>query len=192
MADNNTANVSVGKGVAGGYFFTAPTGTALPADYTAAKNAAFVNCGFLSDEGIVTTTNAENNDFRDLNGDDVLTATAAKTRNIQVQFIEQNAQALKEVYGQDNVTEANNLITVEHTNDDMPHRSIIMELVLRDGRKWRRVIPDAQVVDWDDFTVVSSELIRNSVTYKVNKGSDGKYIHDYMEPAPAASQGVSG
>lgn len=39
---NNTANVSVGKGKSGGYFFLAPAGTTLPTDNTTADRKSVV------------------------------------------------------------------------------------------------------------------------------------------------------
>lgn len=182
MADNSTANVSVGKGVAGGYFYTAPFGTDLPSDYETALDAAFVNCGFITDAGITNSTSASSTTYTDLNGDDILTAQASKTRTIGVQFAEMNEQSLGEVYGHGNVSVNNGVITVEHNNNDMGHRSIVMELVLRDGRKWRRVIEDAQVTDWDDVTVAASSLLALGVTYTLNKGDETQaFIVDYIQ-----------
>lgn len=186
MAQNDTANVSVGKGVAGGYFYTAPIGTALPSDYESAITG-FENCGFITDEGITASTENSSETYKDLNGDDILTASSGRTRTIGLQFAEMNPQSLAEVFGSDNVSvDVDGSITVHHNNNEMPHRSIVMELVLRDGRKWRRVIEDAQVTDWDDMTVASSELLALGVTYTLSLGNMTKdFIIDYIEPVGA-------
>lgn len=182
MADNSTANVSVGKGVVGGYFYTAPIGTPLPTSYSATPNGAFVNVGYLSDEGITTSESADNSDFNDLNGDMVATAMSAKTRTIGLQFIEMNEVSMKEVFGQSNVTvDGNGDMTIVHNNEPMKHRSGIIEAVLRDGRRWRRVIPDMQVTEWDDSTLVSSELVMFPVTYTIYADATGNYIYDYIQ-----------
>ena len=193
MATNNTQNVSTGKGVAGGYFYTAPVGTPLPSDFSSDLNSAFVNCGFLSDEGITNSTDADNQTYKDLNGDDVLTAYAGRTRTISLQFIELNEQSLKEVYGQGNVDVSGDMITVTHDNDDPEHRSLVMELLLRDGRRWRRVVEDAQISDWENVTVVSSDLVNLGVAYTLNKGNTtDAYIKDYIEPTASVNPSVSG
>lgn len=186
MAQNDTANVSVGKGVAGGYFYTAPLGTTLPTDYESPLSD-FENCGFITDEGITASTDSNSETYKDLNGDDILTASSGRTRTIALQFAEMNAQSLAEVFGDDNVTVGvDGAITVHHNNAEMPHRSIVMELVLRDGRKWRRVIEDAQVTAWDDMTVASSELVTLGVTYTLAIGNTTKdFIIDYIEPVGA-------
>lgn len=175
---NNKDNVSVGKGVVGGYLFSAPAGTALPTDYTTALNAAFVNLGYVTDEGAVFATEADSNTFKDLNGDDIASSSGGRTRTLAVVLAETNVNSLKEVYGQDNVTEASGTITINHTNADMEHRVLVLELLLRNGRKWRRVIEDAQVTEWDDMTVLYSELVRYGITYTLNGDTP---IHDYIQ-----------
>lgn len=177
---NNKANVSVGKGVVGGYLFAAPFGTALPTDYTTALNSAFVNLGYVTDEGAVFATDSDTNTFKDLNGTDIATSSGGATRTLTVHLAETKADSLKEVYGQENVTEASGTITVNHTNDDMPHRSLVLELVLRDGRKWRRVIEDAQVTEWEDLTILYSELVNYGITYTLNGDTP---MHDYVQAA---------
>lgn len=184
---NDTANVSVGKGVVGGYFFTADIGTALPTDYTTALAAAYKNVGYLSDEGITNSTDASVDDFNDLNGDKVASALSSKDRTVGLQFIEVNETSIKEVVGASNVTVtpgsggASGTIAVVHNNSDMPHRVGVAEIVLRDGRRWRRVYADMQVTEWDDTTFVSSELVSFPVTYSLFPDSAGNYIYDYIE-----------
>lgn len=180
MADsNNTKNVSAGKGVVGGYIFSAPVGTALPTDYSTALNAAFVNLGYVTDDGATFSTETDSNTFKDLNGDDIATSSGGKTRTLSVQFAEIKVDSLKEVFGQTQVTVSNKGdITIAHDNADMPHRSIVMELVLRDGRKWRRVLPDAQVTEWGDLTVLYSDLVKLDVTYTLNGTNP---LYDYIQ-----------
>lgn len=176
---NNTKNVSAGKGVVGGYIFSAPVGTALPTDYKTALNASFVNLGYVTDEGATFSVETDSNTFKDLNGDDIATSSGGKTRTLGVQFAEVKEESLKEVFGQTQVTVGNSGdITIAHDNADMPHRSIVMELVLRDGRKWRRVLPDAQVTEWGDLTVLYSDLVKFEVTYTLNGTNP---VYDYIQ-----------
>ena len=48
---NNQANVSAGKGVKGGYIFSAPVGTTLPTDIDTELDEAFKCLGFISEDG---------------------------------------------------------------------------------------------------------------------------------------------
>lgn len=183
---NNKDNVTVGKGVVGGYLFSAPAGTTLPTNYSSTLNAAFVNLGYVSDEGAVFSIDSDSNTFKDLNGTDIATSSGGSTRTLQVNLVETKADVLKEVYGQDNVTEEGGVITVNHTNADMPHRALVLELVLRDGKKWRRVIEDAQVTEWEDLTILYSELVSYGITYTLNGDTP---IHDYIQAEVAQQSG---
>lgn len=184
MADsNNTQNVSVGKGVVGGYLFSAPAGTTLPTDYSTALANTFVNLGYVTDDGATFSTEADATTFKDLNGTDILTSASSRTRTLNVQLAEVKADVLKEVFGQSAVTvAAGGDITITHSNDDMPHRVVVMELVLRNGRKWRRILPDAQVTDWGDLTVLYSDLVTFEITFTLNGDNP---IIDYIQ-APVA------
>ena len=179
---NNAENVSVGKGVAGGYIFSAPIGTALPTDYSTALDPAYKNLGFISDEGISNAVaNSSSDPFRDFNGDTVSSAAPSKTETLTVSYIEIKADTLKEVYGQDNVKDEEGMIVVEHTNDEMPHRVLVLELVLKNGRRWRRVLPNAQVTAWDTMTLVYTDLIKLPVTYTANADAEGRPMYDYIQ-----------
>ena len=170
MADaNNTLNVSAGKGVVGGYLFSAPAGTELPTDYSTALGEAFVNLGYVTDDGATFSSDADSNTFKDLNGDTIATSSGGITRTLNVQLAEIKADALKEAFGQDAVTvDGSGNITIEHSNADMKHRVVVLELLLRDGRKWRRILPDAQVTEWGDLTVLYSDLVTLDITYTLN------------------------
>lgn len=178
---NNTANVSTAKGVIGGYFFTAPEGTTLPTDNTTALDNAFVNIGYISDAGVVHSKSGSNTNFHDMNMDTIASAASEIDRTMVQKFVEVNINALKEARGQTNVTSTTDMITAKDTNDEMPYRSIVQELVLKGGRKWRRVIPRAKVTDWGDETDLSTELAGFELTYTKFADSTGAYQYDYID-----------
>lgn len=188
MPRNNTANVSVGKGVAGGYFYTAPVGTTLPTDYSSDLNDAFVNAGFLTDEGFTASTDADNETFQDLNGDTIESANSSVEHTLGLQFAEMNEQSLKEVVGQSNVTVASGMITVTRNSTQMSARALVLELVLKDGRRWRRVVPNAKVTSWDDMTIAASELVTMPVTYSLSPDAAGNYYYDYIQEVVSPSE----
>lgn len=180
---NSTANVSTTKGVIGGYFFTAPEGTTLPTDNTTALDNAFVNIGYISDAGVVHSKSGSNTNFHDMNMDTIASAASEIDRTMVQKFVEVNVSALKEARGQTNVTASTTMITAKDTNDDMPYRCIVQELVLKGGRKWRRVIPRAKVTDWGDETDLSTELAGFELTYTKFADSTGAYQYDYIDIA---------
>lgn len=178
---NNTNNVSAGKGVVGGYLFSAPLGSTLPVDYATALDSAFVNLGYVTDDGATFSTDADSNTFKDLNGSDIATSNGGRTRTLNVQLAEVKEDALKEVFGQNAVAvdASSGAITITHDNNDMPHRAVVLDLVLRNGRRWRRVLPDAQVTEWGDLTILYSDLVTFDITYTLNGENP---IIDYIQP----------
>lgn len=178
---NDTKNVSITKGVVGGYFFVAPYGTTLPTDYSTALDAAFVNVGYISDSGVTHSKSTSNTDFYDLNGDAVESAAGETTRTVNVKLIEVNEVALKEAKGQANVTVSSGDLTYVEDNSAMAMRTIVEELVLKNGRRFRRVIPCAKVTEWGDEVDVSTELAGYELTYTKYADASGKFEYGYIE-----------
>ena len=56
MTNNNTANVAAGKPRVNGAIFVAPVGSTLPTDASTVLDAAFINLGFISDDGVTLGT----------------------------------------------------------------------------------------------------------------------------------------
>ena len=54
MADNNNTYVSTGKPKIGGAVFRAPLGTTLPTTADETLDAAFVNQGYCSEDGLLS------------------------------------------------------------------------------------------------------------------------------------------
>jgi hypothetical protein len=171
---NNTQNVSTGKGVAGGYLFSAPRTTEVLAalaglsDLTSALPNAFVNVGYVASDGIVESESVDTSTATDMNGDPIDTSRSNRTETERVKLVEIKRDALAEQYGHSNVTDASGLITAHHNNAEHEHRVYVAELLLKDGRRWRKVIPDGQVTEVSDLTINSSEIVGREVTISCN------------------------
>lgn len=183
MAANNTANVSVTKGVVGGYMFVAPVGSTLPTDYSTTLDAAFVNVGYVSDAGVTHSKSTSNTDFVDLNGDTVESAAGAVTRTVKVKLLEINEDAMKEAKGQGNVTNSGGDLSYVENNDPMSERCIVFELVLKGGRKYRKVVPVCKVTEWGDEVDVSTDLAGYELTYTQYPDASGNFEYGYVEKA---------
>lgn len=179
---NNVANVSTTKGVSGGYFFSAPAGTTLPTDCSTALAADYVCLGYVSDDGVTETIETDTTDLNDLNGDNVYTVTSSRTETIAATLMEVSEAALKEIYGQDMVeTDANGNLTVKHGSHANPSRVYVLELVLRDGRSWRQVVPAGQVTEVGELNIAAGESAGRQVTITCNVDADGVSVYDYIE-----------
>ena len=75
---NETKNVSSTKGVKGGYIFVAPPGTTLPTDIKTNLAEAFLNLGFISEDGYTESEETDANELKDMNGDLMDSATTSR------------------------------------------------------------------------------------------------------------------
>ena len=179
---NNTANVSVGKGKSGGYMFVAPIGTTLPDDNTTALDAAFLNMGFLGDDGAVFADSSDVESFFDLNGDSIETSNGSVEKTFTVVFREIKKDTLAVVRGTANVTDTGGLITAHDKGPSDEQHSVVFEFLLKNGRKWRRVVPSCKLGELGDMTIVYSELVGREVTMTATKdATTGDYYTDYID-----------
>lgn len=178
---NNQANVSAGKGVKGGYIYSAPVGTTLPTDIETTLDPAFKCLGFISEDGYVETVEEDSNDIVDLNGDLMDSSNSNRVESAQFTLAEIKAETLKRQYGENNVTDEDGIITVHHNSDSHSVFAYVLELVLKNGRRWRKVIPQGQSSELDDLTVASSELCQRALTMKYLTDEAGNTCYDYIE-----------
>lgn len=180
--NNNVAAVSTTKGVAGGYAFSAASSATLPTDFSTALPEGFTCLGFVSEDGISETIDTESTTLNDLNGDPIYTATSRRTETVTLKLVEVNAPALKETYGQDMVAvAASGDLTVKHGDHSNANRIYVFELVLRDGRKWRQVIPAGQVTSVGDLSLAAGEIAGREITITCNIDQTGVSVYDYIE-----------
>lgn len=178
---NNTANVSAGKGIKGGYIFVAKVGAILPTDIKTKLASDFKVLGFISEDGFVETIEEDSNDLVDMNGDVMDTSNSNRVESAKLTLAEIKADTLKVQYGEDNVTDVNGVITVKHNSDSHSEFSYVLELVLKNGRRWRKVIPIAKSTELGDFTIASSELCQREMTIKYLTDASGNTCYDYFE-----------
>ena len=187
---NNTINVSVGKGVTGGYMFVAPQGSTLPTDYETALDTAFLNVGYLGDDGIVFSDSSSNDSFYDLNGDSIETSASEIEKTFTVTFREIKKDTLAILVGSANVTDADGKLTAHDKGPNDAAYSVVFELLLKNGRKWRRVVPNCKLGELGDMTVVSTELIGREVTMSALKdATSGDYYTDYYASTETSAAG---
>lgn len=181
---NNQENVSAGKGISGGYIFSAPVGTTLPVkpvSKASELDTAFSCLGFISEDGYVEGVSEDSNDLTDMNGDLMDSTNSNRVETGQVTLAEIKADTLRRQYGDGNVTDEGGVITVRHNADSHPTFAYVLLLQLKNGRKWTKVIPMAQSSELDDLTVSSSELCQRALTLKYLTDESGNTCYDYIE-----------
>jgi hypothetical protein len=178
---NNTDNVSSAKGVKGGYIFRAPAGTTLPTDIETTLDPAFKVLGFISEDGYVESLETDSEDIVDMNGDLMDSPQTSRVESAQFTLAEIKAETLKVQYGDENVTDANGVISVKHNGDSVTTSAYVLELLLKNGRRWRKVVPKGQSSELDDLTIAVGELCARAITMKYLTDDQGNTCYDYFE-----------
>lgn len=178
---NSTDNVSSTKGVRGGYIFVAPTGTALPTDYSTALPTAYKCLGFISEDGYVETVDSDSEDLVDMNGDLMDSPQTSRVESAQLTLAEIKAMTLKLMYGDENVTDKAGVITVKHNGNSNGTWVVVLDLLLKNNRKWHKVVPLFQCSELDDLTLAVGELAARALTAKYLTDGDGNTCYDYIQ-----------
>lgn len=178
---NSTDNVSSTKGVRGGYIFVAPTGTALPTDYSTALPTAYKCLGFISEDGYVETVDSDSEDLVDMNGDLMDSPQTSRVESAQLTLAEIKAMTLKLMYGDENVTDKAGVITVKHNGNSNGTWVVVLDLLLKNNRKWRKVVPLFQCSELDDLTLAVGELAARALTAKYLTDETGNTCYDYIQ-----------
>lgn len=182
VTQNNTKNVSYGKFKTGAYFFVAPYGTTLPTDNTTELDEAFVNMGFMGDDGFVFDNSVTTNTGQDANGDTIASDSGAPTKTMATTFREIKKDSMAVVYGSDNVTDTNGTLVVKDCGPNNEQLSAVVEILLGDGRKDRKVIEQCSPNQLGSETIVYSSLVGKPITWAIMKGATtGAYIVDYID-----------
>lgn len=178
---NSTDNVSSTKGVRGGYIFVAPVGTTLPTDYSTALPTAYKCLGFISEDGYVETVDSDSEDLVDMNGDLMDSPQTSRVESAQLTLAEIKAMTLKLMYGDENVTDKAGVITVKHNGNSNGTWVVVLDLLLKNNRKWRKVVPLFQCSELDDLTLAVGELAARALTAKYLTDADGNTCYDYIQ-----------
>lgn len=191
MADfanaNSAENVSTTRGVVGGYFFRAPISvTDLP---TAANFAtwkptdAWVNLGYIPEDGFTEGVEfGDTTELRDINLDVVDSSMGGATETLTVTLMEMNARALAVEFGSANVTDASGVITVNHDWSKLDETfAYAMLLVLKNGRRWVKLIPKGKVTSVGEFTGNATTAAQRQIVLSYIKPDEGAACIDYIE-----------
>lgn len=185
---NTATNVSTGKPNISGAVFVAPMGTTLPTDATTALDAAFTCLGYVSEDGLENNNEMDVSEIKAWGGAIVYRSLNGLNDNFALSLIEsENVDVLKNVYGDNNVTEdASGNITVNIVTEDPQEKIWVFDLALRGGRAKRIVIPDGAVTSRETITYNDSDAIAYGITVSAYPDSNGKTHTEYIEAAGAS------
>lgn len=175
-AKQSSANVTFSKpgtsASKSGYIWVAPLGTALPTDATTELTDTFVGLGYLSEDGLTEPAAYEaGDDIVAAGGDTVAQADPTFSKTWTGTCIEAlNEDLLKVAYGSTNVTvvSASNgkdgSITIKEQAGGTEHHVIVIDEMLKGGRKRRNVMADATFLITGDISHVHTALVNFEFT----------------------------
>lgn len=181
----NVSNVSAGQPKVAGAVFRAPTGTTLPTDASSALNEAFLDLGYVSEDGVTNNNSAESDNVKAWGGDTVLVLQTEKPDEWTLTLIEaMNQNVLKTVYGDANVTVGTGgLITVQAKADQLADNSYVIDMKLKGGAKKRVVIPNGSLSELGEVVYKDDEPIGYEITLQALPDATGVTHYEYILPA---------
>lgn len=187
-------NVTTGKPKVGGAVFRAPVGTALPSDATTNLNAAFVNLGYVSEDGLTNSNSMENDNIKAWGGDVVITVQTSKEDTFKLVLIEAlDVNVLKAVYGSENVSGALATgITVNANALEPESASWVFEMIMRNGALKRIVIPEGLITEVGDIVYKDDDVVGYDVTITAVADASGNTHYEYLHGATGATGATGG
>lgn len=178
------ANVTTGKPKVGGAVYRAPKGTTLPTDATTALAEAFVDMGYISEDGVTNSNSPSTEKVSAWGGQVVLIVSTDKPDTFQLTFIEAlNANVLQTAYGADNVTTGTGTISVIANAKDTGEYVYVIDQALRGGAMKRIVIPAGALSALGDIVYRDNEPIGYQVTLDAMPDASGNNHYEYIKLA---------
>lgn len=181
---NTATNVSTGKPNIAGAVFVANIGTTLPTDATTALDLTKFTClGFVSEDGLSNNNEMDVSEIKAWGGSIVYRSLNGLDDTFSLALIEsENADVLKAVYGDKNVTvDASGAITVNVVAEDPQEKIWVFDLALRGDKAKRIVIQDGAVTAREEITYNDSDAIAYGITVSAYPDNTGKTHVEYIE-----------
>lgn len=126
------SDVKLGLGNATGMFYHAPAGTALPTTLSTALPSAWVDAGDVTDAGITLAMEKSVTNLRNWANQIKRSILTEHSETIQSPLMNTTEESLKVVVGEDNVTVANDVVTVNLSDGKLPPEEAFL-WIMKDG-----------------------------------------------------------
>lgn len=172
-----------------GAIMVAPLGSPLPASVDDLIDSAFVDCGYISEDGLTLTPELSMTEIRDWGGDVVRRLVETFQNTLNWAFLETNENSTKAYWGDSNVevvaatADTGEALAIKVNGNESPHKSWLFNI--KDGdRRMRIVVPDGQIGEREAQTYTKSGAITYGVTLSTYPDEEGNNAYIYTEGAP--------
>jgi hypothetical protein len=176
---SSASNVFAAQPKATGALRYAPLGTTAPTDASAALDVGWIDLGYIGEDGFTETLTRDTEKKKAFGGATVKVLQTDFANTFQFAFMESiNADVLKRVFGEGNVTVSGANITVAKNKKVLPHESYVIDT--EDGDNLLRTyIPDGQIIEVDDIVRVHTDTIMYTVTVEAFEDESGNNSYDF-------------
>lgn len=178
---NAASNVTAGKPKIGGAIYIAPLGTSLP-ESASDTLTGFTCLGYVSEDGVTNDNSPESDSVKAWGGDTVLTLQTDRPDSFSFTLLETlNEDVLKVIYGDENVEkDINGNISVKATSEALEGHSWVIDMIVRDGRAKRIVIPEGTVSNVETITYSDTAAVGYGITVTDVPDTSGVYHYEYI------------
>lgn len=170
----------------------APTNTTLPTDASSALGQGFTKCGYVSEDGLVISTDYGTKEIKDWSKSTVRTLLDEFTGEVTFSFIQTDYESLCAIFGSENVvkTDATSSHGTQITVKIGAHIAGAKAYVfnMKDGNaKVRVVLPNATPTLNGDLTFNAGDAINWSVKLTCGADVNGESIYIYTDDGVASA-----
>lgn len=170
----------------------APTNTTLPTDASSALGQGFTKCGYVSEDGLVISTDYGTKQIKDWSKSTVRTLLDEFTGEVTFSFIQTDYESLCAIFGTENVvkTDATSSHGTQITVKIGAHIAGAKAYVfnMKDGNaKVRVVLPNATPTLNGDLTFNAGDAINWSVKLTCGADVNGESIYIYTDDGVASA-----
>lgn len=163
----NMANDATEVRVAGaGQVFAAPEGSTLPTDVATALDAAFVDMGYVTPDGVTFTHGRETEDLDAWQGSKVRVLTLSEPVSVAFALMQTSGDVLKLAFGGGTITDNTTYYNFTPPVGSNAVRALVIEFT--DGAlKYRYVIPRAQIEGEVSYTLTGQDALTYPLEFGV-------------------------
>lgn len=150
----------------------APLGTPLPTNSTSPLNAAFVDLGWVGEDGVTNAVKRDVTRHKAWGGETVKTTQDNYTETAKFALLESNVDVLATVFGAENVTINGYEIRADHSSKQLARQVFVIDFT--DGDSVGRILlREGLVTEIGDIKYAHKELTMYELTVDVYKPGDG-------------------